>query len=85
MTYPPDVYSLSLLCHVFLRDKMDKVSTIEETIVIRYNEYAVFTSIGEILWKEVISMDYILVNIVAPIIVGVVLALFSHWLDQRKS
>ncbi|HEE9186273.1 type I toxin-antitoxin system Fst family toxin [Macrococcoides caseolyticum] len=30
-------------------------------------------------------MDYILVNIVAPIIVGVVLALFSHWLDQRKS
>ncbi|WP_414051556.1 type I toxin-antitoxin system Fst family toxin [Macrococcus animalis] len=30
-------------------------------------------------------MDYILVNIVAPILVGVVLALFSHWLDQRKS
>ncbi|WP_419744123.1 type I toxin-antitoxin system Fst family toxin (plasmid) [Macrococcoides bohemicum] len=30
-------------------------------------------------------MDYILVNVVAPIIVGVVLALFSHWLDQRKS
>ncbi|WP_157819867.1 type I toxin-antitoxin system Fst family toxin [Macrococcoides caseolyticum] len=30
-------------------------------------------------------MDYILVNIVAPIVVGVVLALFSHWLDQRKS
>ncbi|MCG1191494.1 type I toxin-antitoxin system Fst family toxin [Staphylococcus epidermidis] len=30
-------------------------------------------------------MDYILVNIVIPIIVGVILALFSHWLDQRKS
>ncbi|KAA9376199.1 type I toxin-antitoxin system Fst family toxin [Staphylococcus epidermidis] len=30
-------------------------------------------------------MDYILVNIVVPIIVGVILALFSHWLDQRKS
>ncbi|WBF54003.1 type I toxin-antitoxin system Fst family toxin [Macrococcoides canis] len=30
-------------------------------------------------------MDYILVNVIAPIIVGVVLALFSHWLDQRKS
>ncbi|WP_115358632.1 type I toxin-antitoxin system Fst family toxin [Staphylococcus epidermidis] len=30
-------------------------------------------------------MDYIFVNIVVPIIVGVILALFSHWLDQRKS
>ncbi|MEB2860170.1 type I toxin-antitoxin system Fst family toxin [Staphylococcus sp. GCP4] len=30
-------------------------------------------------------MDYILVNIVVPIIVGVILALFSQWLDQRKS
>ncbi|MDS3930650.1 type I toxin-antitoxin system Fst family toxin [Staphylococcus epidermidis] len=30
-------------------------------------------------------MDFILVNIVVPIIVGVILALFSYWLDQRKS
>ncbi|WP_419744107.1 type I toxin-antitoxin system Fst family toxin (plasmid) [Macrococcoides bohemicum] len=29
-------------------------------------------------------MDYIFVNIVVPIIVGVILTLFSHWLDQRK-
>ena len=70
---------------MFLRDKKDKVSTIEETIVIRYNEYAVFTSIGEVLWKEVISMDFLLVNVIAPMYVGVALALFSHWLDQRKS
>ena len=69
---------------MFLRDKKDKVSTIEETIVIRYNEYAVFTSIGEVLWKEVISMDFLLVNVIAPLYVGVALALFSHWLDQRK-
>lgn len=63
---------------------MDKVSTIEEIIVIRYNEYAVFTSIGEILWKEVISVEFLLVNVIAPLYVGVALALFSHWLDQRK-
>ncbi|MEW4383495.1 type I toxin-antitoxin system Fst family toxin [Staphylococcus epidermidis] len=30
-------------------------------------------------------MDFIFVNIVVPIIVGVILALFSYWLDQRKS
>ncbi|HHW6700655.1 MULTISPECIES: type I toxin-antitoxin system Fst family toxin [Macrococcoides] len=30
-------------------------------------------------------MEIIFVDIIAPIIVGVVLALFSHWLDQRKS
>ncbi|MBC9875573.1 type I toxin-antitoxin system Fst family toxin [Macrococcoides bohemicum] len=30
-------------------------------------------------------MDFLLVNIATPIFVGVVLALFSHWLDQRKS
>ncbi|MCE4958048.1 MULTISPECIES: type I toxin-antitoxin system Fst family toxin [Staphylococcaceae] len=30
-------------------------------------------------------MDFLLVNVIAPIIVGVILALFSHWLDQRKS
>ncbi|QYA41204.1 type I toxin-antitoxin system Fst family toxin [Macrococcoides caseolyticum] len=29
-------------------------------------------------------MDYIFVNIVVPIIVSVILTLFSHWLDQRK-
>ncbi|WP_419744108.1 type I toxin-antitoxin system Fst family toxin (plasmid) [Macrococcoides bohemicum] len=29
-------------------------------------------------------MEIIFVDIIAPIIVGVVLALFSHWLDQRK-
>ncbi|KAA1036037.1 MULTISPECIES: type I toxin-antitoxin system Fst family toxin [Macrococcus] len=30
-------------------------------------------------------MDFLLVNVIAPIIVGVILMLFSHWLDQRKS
>ncbi|MDJ1112598.1 MULTISPECIES: type I toxin-antitoxin system Fst family toxin [Staphylococcaceae] len=30
-------------------------------------------------------MEIIFVDIIAPIIVGVVLALFSHWLEQRKS
>ncbi|QYA46147.1 type I toxin-antitoxin system Fst family toxin (plasmid) [Macrococcoides bohemicum] len=29
-------------------------------------------------------MDILLVDVIAPIIVGVILALFSHWLDQRK-
>ncbi|QPT47884.1 type I toxin-antitoxin system Fst family toxin (plasmid) [Macrococcoides caseolyticum] len=30
-------------------------------------------------------MEIIFVDIIAPILVGVVLALFSNWLDQRKS
>ncbi|QYA34172.1 type I toxin-antitoxin system Fst family toxin [Macrococcoides caseolyticum] len=30
-------------------------------------------------------MEIIFVDIIAPIIVGVILTLFSHWLDQRKS
>ncbi|KAA1035785.1 MULTISPECIES: type I toxin-antitoxin system Fst family toxin [Macrococcus] len=29
-------------------------------------------------------MDFLLVSVIAPLYVGVALALFSHWLDQRK-
>ncbi|TDL98680.1 type I toxin-antitoxin system Fst family toxin [Macrococcus brunensis] len=29
-------------------------------------------------------MEILIVNIIAPLYVGVALALFSHWLDQRK-
>ncbi|WP_157819716.1 type I toxin-antitoxin system Fst family toxin [Macrococcoides caseolyticum] len=30
-------------------------------------------------------MEILIVNVIAPLYVGVALALFSHWLDQRKS
>ncbi|TDM14403.1 MULTISPECIES: type I toxin-antitoxin system Fst family toxin [Staphylococcaceae] len=29
-------------------------------------------------------MEILIVNVIAPLYVGVALALFSHWLDQRK-
>ncbi|WP_436884053.1 type I toxin-antitoxin system Fst family toxin [Mammaliicoccus sciuri] len=30
-------------------------------------------------------MEFLLVDVVAPVLFGIILALFSHWLDQRKS
>ncbi|TDM03021.1 type I toxin-antitoxin system Fst family toxin [Macrococcus hajekii] len=29
-------------------------------------------------------MDFLLVNVIAPLAIGVTLALFSDWLEQRK-
>lgn len=49
-----------------------------------YTKYGRFSSCGTKQAKEVRSMFDLQTTIVAPIIVGIVLALFKHWLDHRK-